>query len=190
MSTCTWLRPRRKFGTWSIARFALPRPNAPSPASSFPTMCRKCRRWKLRRANMARCTRELAIPSPRVIPKDSDLRRAADVLNAGQKVAMLVGAGALQATDEVIEVADILGAGVAKALLGKAVIPDDLPFCTGPIGLLGSKPSWDMMNRVRHAAHGRIAVFRIRNFCPRKGKRAVCRSTSIPKCSAFVIRRK
>ena len=58
---------------------------------------------------------------------------------------MLVGAGALGATDEVIEVADILGAGVAKALLGKAVIPDDLTFCTGPIGLLGSKPSWDMM---------------------------------------------
>jgi pyruvate dehydrogenase (quinone) len=57
-----------------------------------------------------------------------------------------VGAGALQAADEVIEIADVLGAGVAKALLGKAVIPDELPFCTGPIGLLGSKPSWDMMN--------------------------------------------
>src|SRR5436305_1742351 len=82
---------------------------------------------------------------PRVVPHDADLRRAADVLNAGEKVAMLVGAGALQATDEVMEVADILGAGVAKALLGKAAIPDDLPFCTGPIGLLGSKPSWDMM---------------------------------------------
>src|SRR5438045_4961081 len=60
---------------------------------------------------------------------------------------MLVGAGALQATDEVTETADVLGAGVAKALLGKAVIPDDLPFCTGPIGLLGSKPSWDMMEQ-------------------------------------------
>ncbi|MFZ0917883.1 MAG: thiamine pyrophosphate-requiring protein [Candidatus Udaeobacter sp.] len=83
--------------------------------------------------------------SPRVIPKDVDLRRAAEILNGGQKVAMLVGAGALGATDEVIEVADVLGAGVAKALLGKAVIPDDLPFCCGPIGLLGSKPSWDMM---------------------------------------------
>jgi pyruvate dehydrogenase (quinone) len=58
---------------------------------------------------------------------------------------MLVGAGALQATDEVIEIAEILGAGVSKALLGKAVIPDDLHFCCGPIGLLGSKPSWDMM---------------------------------------------
>jgi pyruvate dehydrogenase (quinone) len=84
--------------------------------------------------------------SPRVVPKDVDLRKAADVLNAGKKVAMLVGAGALQATDEVIEVADLLGAGVAKALLGKAVLPDELPFCTGPIGLLGTKPSWDMMN--------------------------------------------
>src|SRR5689334_18168490 len=83
--------------------------------------------------------------SPRVIPKDSDLQRAADILNAGERVAMLVGAGALQSTDEVVEIADILGAGVAKALLGKAVLPDELPFCTGPIGLLGSKPSWDMM---------------------------------------------
>ncbi len=82
---------------------------------------------------------------PRVIPQDKDLRRAADILNSGQKVAMLVGAGALQASDEVMETAEILGAGVAKALLGKAVIPDDLPYCTGPIGLLGSKPSWDMM---------------------------------------------
>jgi pyruvate dehydrogenase (quinone) len=83
--------------------------------------------------------------SPRVIPTDADLRRAADVLNAGKKVAMLVGAGALGATDEVLEVADLLGAGVSKALLGKAVIPDDLPFCCGSIGLLGTKPSWDMM---------------------------------------------
>jgi pyruvate dehydrogenase (quinone) len=84
--------------------------------------------------------------SPRVIPKECDLRRAAEVLNAGKKVAMLVGAGALQATDEVIEVAEILGAGVSKALLGKAAIPDDLPFCCGSIGLLGTKPSWEMMN--------------------------------------------
>ena len=82
---------------------------------------------------------------PRVIPTDVDLRRAADVLNAGKKVAMLVGAGALEATDEVLEIADILGAGVSKALLGKAVIPDALPFCCGSIGLLGTKPSWDMM---------------------------------------------
>ena len=55
---------------------------------------------------------------------------------------MLVGAGALHATEEVIAVAERLGAGIAKALLGKAAVPDDLPFVTGPIGMLGSKPSW------------------------------------------------
>ncbi|WNG58144.1 thiamine pyrophosphate-requiring protein [Archangium gephyra] len=82
---------------------------------------------------------------PRVVPQEKDLERAAEVLNAGKKVAMLVGAGALRAADELIEVADLLGAGVAKALLGKAVLPDSLPFVTGAIGLLGTKPSWDMM---------------------------------------------
>jgi len=82
---------------------------------------------------------------PRVVPHEDDLRRAVDVLNAGERVAMLVGQGALHATDEVIEVAEILGAGVAKALLGKAAVPDDVPFVTGGIGLLGTKPSWDMM---------------------------------------------
>lgn len=84
--------------------------------------------------------------SPRIIPAEDDLRHAANILNAGNKVAMLVGAGALRAADEVVEVAELLGAGVAKALLGKAVLPDDLPFVTGPIGLLGSKPSWKMMS--------------------------------------------
>jgi len=82
---------------------------------------------------------------PAKLPDDALLRAAADVLNGGQKVAMLVGAGALEATDEVIAVADRLQAGVAKALLGKAAVPDDLPFVTGSIGLLGTKPSWDMM---------------------------------------------
>jgi len=82
---------------------------------------------------------------PRTIPYESDLQRAAAVLNKGKKVAMLVGAGALGATDEVIAVADRLSAGVAKALLGKAVLPDDLPWVTGSIGLLGTEPSYRMM---------------------------------------------
>jgi pyruvate dehydrogenase (quinone) len=81
----------------------------------------------------------------RVVPHEDDLRRAAEVLNSGERVAMLVGQGALHATDEVIEVAELLGAGVAKALLGKAAVPDDLPFVTGSIGLLGTKPSYDLM---------------------------------------------
>jgi pyruvate dehydrogenase (quinone) len=82
---------------------------------------------------------------PALLPTDSLLREAASVLNAGSKVAILVGAGALSATDEVIAVAEKLQAGVAKALLGKAVVPDDLSFVTGSLGLLGTKPSWDMM---------------------------------------------
>jgi pyruvate dehydrogenase (quinone) len=82
---------------------------------------------------------------PRVVPADADLDRAAEVLNAGSKVAMLVGQGALHAGEEVQAVAETLGAGVAKALLGKAALPDDLPYVTGSIGLLGTKPSWDLM---------------------------------------------
>ena len=98
-------------------------------------------RTKTRRASTARCIPASASASRRSFPYDDDLRRAAEVLNAGKKVAILVGAGALHATDEVIAVADKLGAGVAKALLGKAVLPDDLPWVTGSIGLLGTKPS-------------------------------------------------
>jgi pyruvate dehydrogenase (quinone) len=80
-----------------------------------------------------------------VVPHDEELTRAAEVLNAGERVAMLVGQGALGAANEVSAVADVLGAGVAKALLGKAVLPDDLPYVTGAIGLLGTKPSWNLM---------------------------------------------
>jgi pyruvate dehydrogenase (quinone) len=81
-----------------------------------------------------------------VAPPESELQRAAAVLNAGNKVAILAGAGALRATDELIAVAERLGAGVAKALLGKACVPDNLSYVTGSIGLLGTKPSWDLMN--------------------------------------------
>ncbi len=83
--------------------------------------------------------------TPRILPNEKDLQHAATILNEGKRVAILIGAGALHASDQVIEAADILGAGVAKALLGKAALPDDLPFVTGSIGLLGTKPSWDMM---------------------------------------------
>ena len=83
---------------------------------------------------------------PRVLPYPADLAAAAEVLNAGKKVGILIGAGARYAADEVVEVAELLGAGIAKALLGKDVLPDDIPFVTGAIGLLGTKPSSDMMN--------------------------------------------
>lgn len=88
---------------------------------------------------------DFSYSTPVILPKAADLQRAADILNAGKRVAMLVGAGALGAEDEVMQVAELLGAGVAKALLGKAVLPDDLPYVTGAIGLLGTKPSWDLM---------------------------------------------
>jgi pyruvate dehydrogenase (quinone) len=87
----------------------------------------------------------VGFPSESKVPEVSGLQEAARVLNEGKKVAMLVGAGCLNATDEVIAVADRLRAGVAKALLGKASVPDELPFVTGGIGLLGTKPSWDLM---------------------------------------------
>jgi pyruvate dehydrogenase (quinone) len=82
---------------------------------------------------------------PIVIPQEDDLQRAAAVLNSGAKVAILIGAGARGAAPEIIQIAETLGAGVAKALLGKDVLPDDLPFVTGAIGLLGTKPSYDLM---------------------------------------------
>ncbi len=83
--------------------------------------------------------------STRITPPEDELRRAAAVLNAGKKVAMLVGQGALDATDEVMTVAERLGAGVITALLGKAAVPGDVPYHTQQLGLLGSKPSYDMM---------------------------------------------
>jgi pyruvate dehydrogenase (quinone) len=87
----------------------------------------------------------VGFPTESKVPDIEGLQAAAKVLNEGTKVAMLVGAGCLNATDEVIAVADRLGAGLAKALLGKAAVPDDLPFVTGGIGLLGTKPSWELM---------------------------------------------
>lgn len=82
---------------------------------------------------------------PQIVPPASALAHAAEILDAGKKVAILIGAGARGAEAQLIELADRLGAGIAKALLGKDVLPDDLPFVTGTIGLLGTKPSSDMM---------------------------------------------
>jgi pyruvate dehydrogenase (quinone) len=84
-----------------------------------------------------------AIEKP--VPPLAELQKAADALNAGQKVAILIGAGALGASSEIQKIAELLGAGVAKALLGRAVLADDLPYVTGSIGLLGTNPSWELM---------------------------------------------
>jgi pyruvate dehydrogenase (quinone) len=84
-------------------------------------------------------------PQPTLRPTVGELDRAAEVLNAGEKVAVLVGQGARAAAHEVRQVAELLGAGVAKALLGKDVLPDDLPYVTGAVGLLGTRPSYELM---------------------------------------------
>ncbi|MGO4446887.1 thiamine pyrophosphate-requiring protein [Mycobacterium sp. 2YAF39] len=83
--------------------------------------------------------------APVLMPDRAAIRRAAEILNAGSKVAILVGQGARAAATEVQEVADRTGAGVAKALLGKDVLPDDLSYVTGAIGLLGTRPSYELM---------------------------------------------
>ena len=87
----------------------------------------------------------LGFQQPTVEPSREGLQQAADVLNAGQRVAMLIGCGARGAVAEVTELADVLGAGVAKALLGKDVLSDELTWVTGSIGLLGTRPSYEMM---------------------------------------------
>jgi pyruvate dehydrogenase (quinone) len=87
----------------------------------------------------------MGFPRSIPVPSEEELQEAAALLNKGEKVAMLIGAGALDAAEEVKETAELLGCGVAKALLGKAALPDDLPYVTGAIGLLGTKPSWEMM---------------------------------------------
>jgi len=86
------------------------------------------------------------ISRSRIVPHKADLLKAAQILNEGKRVAILVGAGAIGAATEVESLAEKLGAGVAKALLGKSVLPDDLPYVTGSIGMLGTKPSWELMD--------------------------------------------
>ncbi|GGL20082.1 thiamine pyrophosphate-requiring protein [Nocardia jinanensis] len=86
-----------------------------------------------------------AVTMPTAVPPHVDIERAAAVLEAGTRVAILIGQGARHAAAEVLDTAELTGAGVAKALLGKDVLPDDLPFVTGPIGLLGSRPSYELM---------------------------------------------
>jgi pyruvate dehydrogenase (quinone) len=107
--------------------------------------------------------------APRLLPNDAQLRQAADVLGAGRRVAMLVGAGASGAGDRVLEVAERLGAGVAKALLGKDVVPDDVPFVTGSVGWLGTSAS----NRMMQECDTLLLVgtsFPYTEFLPKEGR--------------------
>lgn len=106
---------------------------------------------------------------PRIMPQAQDLKRAAEALNSCERVAMLVGAGAMEAQDEIVAVADKLQCGIAKALLGKAVVPDDIPYVTGTIGLLGTQASQEMMSN----CDGLLMVgssFPYAEFLPKEGQ--------------------
>lgn len=83
--------------------------------------------------------------APRIIPRQEDLQKATNILNEGKRVAILIGAGAMHAAEEVSQLAEILGTGVAKAFLGKAALPDELPFVTGAIGFFGTNATHEMM---------------------------------------------
>jgi pyruvate dehydrogenase (quinone) len=110
---------------------------------------------------------------PKIVPEEADLVKAAEILNAGSKVAILVGAGARGTAPQLTEMATLLGAGVAKALLGKDVISDDHPFVTGAIGLLGTEPSWDLMQSCDTLLMvGRLPMVRIPAQRRRRTRRA------------------
>ena len=94
--------------------------------------------------NIPHHTSDVSARSAR-LPNQADLDRAAEILNQGKKVVILAGRGALNATDELEQAAELLGAPIVKALLGKATVPDDSPYTTGGIGLLGTKPSQEAM---------------------------------------------
>lgn len=87
----------------------------------------------------------LGIDWPKVAPDDEAIARCAEILNGARRVAILAGQGARGAREQLLEVAELTGAGIAKALLGKDVVSDELPFVTGSIGLLGTRPSYEMM---------------------------------------------
>ena len=120
-----------------------PRSRRPRPRSSCPPTSRSSS--TRRRPMRSRWCPPVGLAWPVTSPDDAAIQQAADILNAGSKVAILVGQGARGARKELTEVADRLGAGVAKPLLGKDVLSDELPYVTGSIGLLGTRPSYEMM---------------------------------------------
>ena len=188
---CRRLRPAGPDAAAGRRHFSTARSASPSRANGGhgDRSCRTTSRTASTRSRRARTATACSSVGLRAAEggalREQDLRRAAEVLNAGKKVAILVGAGALHATDEVIAVADRLQAGAAKALLGKAALPDDLPWVTGSIGLLGTKPSSDMMDGLRHAADDRLRLPVV--GVPAEGRAGPrrCRSTSTRRCSSI-----
>ena len=120
---------------------------------------------------------------PKIVPEDADLAKAAEILNAGNKVAILIGAGARGTAPLLIEMATLLGAGVAKALLGKDVLPDDLPFVTGAIGSARHRAKLGPDARLRYALDGRDRLPLVR--IPAQGRRRPRRADRYRSVDAF-----
>jgi len=123
----------------AISRRGVAHINFPTDTQSMPVSKGK------RSPGNPKCHNTEVLARRAALPSDEDLKRAADVLNSGEKVAILAGRGALDATDELIAVADKLGAPIVKALLGKACVPDDCPYAVGGLGLLGTRPGQESM---------------------------------------------
>ena len=169
-------RPRAAAQRLSTARSAPPWPERAPTASSSRATCRRRTTTPPEHA-FKQCRRVHRRTMPTAVPPHADIERAAECSTPAQKVAMLVGQGARDAADEVIEVAELTGAGVAKALLGKDVLPDDLPFVTGSIGLLGTRPSYELMRDCDTL----LIVgsnFPYSSSCRSSARPARCRSTS------------
>jgi pyruvate dehydrogenase (quinone) len=123
------------------------------------------------------------------MPHEGDLAQATDILNQGSRIVILAGRGALNAGEELERIADILGAPIAKALLGKAAVPDDSPFTTGPIGLLGTRPSQEAMEDCDTLLMVGTS-FPYIEFLPKPGRREASRLSSTPRESVCGIRSK
>ena len=123
------------------------------------------------------------------LPHEGDLAQAADLLNRGKKVVILAGRGALGAGAELEQVADMLGAPIVKALLGKAVVPDDSPFTTGTIGLLGTRPSQEAMENCDTLLMAGTSSPASSSFRS-QARHTASRSRSIPRGSGCGIRLK
>jgi pyruvate dehydrogenase (quinone) len=121
------------------------------------------------------------------LPEEVDLDHAAEILNAGTKIVILAGRGALRAGDELEQIADVLAVPIVKALLGKAAVPDESPFTTGGIRLLGTKPSWDVMEGCDTLLMAGTS-FPYIEFMPKPEQARAVQSTGIPGASVCATR--
>ena len=129
-----------------------------------------------------------AYAQPVRTPPQAELQRAAELLAGGEKIAILAGQGARGAGDELEQVAETLGAPIVKASLGKDCVPDDSPFTTGGIGVIGTRPIAGRDGELRHAADRRLLDALHRVPARSRARPSACRSTTSPSGSACATR--